>query len=143
MKYYSTQRPVGPGTYFQTPFHKVLEVVNFDERTYCEEIGRMAWGYLIYDHPISPEDAADYELVPELDKIIPVKFAGVDASRAEVYVDEKGNYWKFTEPGEAPRERHERLNRAAGNELDGEPGRPMDPEFDYRIVRTFGASPCH
>lgn len=42
MRYYSTQRPVGPGTY---PRQGGTETVtNFDGPTYCEEIGREAWG---------------------------------------------------------------------------------------------------
>ena len=40
MRYYSTQRPVGPGTFPKLPENKVLEVHNFDAKTFCEEIGR-------------------------------------------------------------------------------------------------------
>ena len=43
MKYYSTQRPITPGSYPKSPFNEVLQVFNFDARTYCEEIGRDAW----------------------------------------------------------------------------------------------------
>lgn len=46
MRYYSTQRPVGPGTFPKLPENKVLEVHNFDAKTFCEEIGREAWGYI-------------------------------------------------------------------------------------------------
>ncbi|MFQ6829940.1 MAG: hypothetical protein ACLRSY_09750 [Acutalibacter sp.] len=43
MRYYSTQRPIGPGTF---PRQGGTEkVVNYDGPTYCEEIGREAWGY--------------------------------------------------------------------------------------------------
>lgn len=38
MRYYSTQRPVGPGTFPKLPENKVLEVHNFDAKTFCEEI---------------------------------------------------------------------------------------------------------
>lgn len=47
MRYYSTQRPVGPGTFPKLPENKVLEVHNFDAKTFCEEIGREAWGYIV------------------------------------------------------------------------------------------------
>lgn len=43
MRYYSTQRPVGPGTFPKLPENKVLEVHNFDAKTFCAaEAGRMA-----------------------------------------------------------------------------------------------------
>lgn len=62
MRYYSTQRPVGPGTY---PRQSGTETVtNFDGPTYCEEIGREAWGYIEYREPITPEAARAYELTP-------------------------------------------------------------------------------
>lgn len=39
--YFSTQRPVGPGTF---PKQDGIETVtNFDAPTYCEEIGQKAW----------------------------------------------------------------------------------------------------
>ena len=40
MRYYSTQRPVGPGTFPKPQGNAVKEVFNFDSKTYCEEIGR-------------------------------------------------------------------------------------------------------
>lgn len=62
MRYYSTHRPVGPGTY---PRQNGTETVtNFDGPTYCEEINRGAWGYINYKELITPEQAAIYELVP-------------------------------------------------------------------------------
>ena len=42
--YYSTQRPIGPGTY---PKDGIIEIVNYDSRKYIEEIGKPAWGHLI------------------------------------------------------------------------------------------------
>lgn len=60
MRYYSTQRPVGPGTF---PRQGGMETVtNFDSKIYCEEIGREAWGYIEYREAITPEQAKDYEL---------------------------------------------------------------------------------
>ena len=61
VRYYSTQRPVGPGTYPKE--QRVLEVINFDRRTFCEEIGRPAWGYIEYEAEISQKGAENYELV--------------------------------------------------------------------------------
>lgn len=62
MRYYSTQRPVMPGSYPKPQGNTVKEVHNFDERTYCEEIGREAWGYIEYERPLHRDTAADYEL---------------------------------------------------------------------------------
>jgi len=62
-RYYSTQRPVSLGTYPKPRGNKVLDVENFDERTYCEPVGRMAWGYIDYEQPLSEQDAENYDLV--------------------------------------------------------------------------------
>ena len=60
MRYYSTQRPVGPGTF---PRQGGTETVtNFDGKIYCEEIGREAWGYIEYMEAITSEQAKAYEL---------------------------------------------------------------------------------
>lgn len=59
-RYYSTQRPVGPGTY---PAGMVESVTNFENRKYCEEIGREAWGYVEYGRELSPEECEHWELV--------------------------------------------------------------------------------
>ncbi len=53
MKYYSTQRPVAPGTFPKPNGNKVLEIVNFDERRYCGEASRDCWGYIEYEKPLS------------------------------------------------------------------------------------------
>lgn len=59
-KYYSTMRPILPGGYPQTA--KVLEIHNFDTAIFCEEIKQDAWGYILYEKPISDKDAENYEL---------------------------------------------------------------------------------
>lgn len=64
MRYYSsTQRPVGPGTFPKPLGNKILEVHNFDSRTFCAEISREAWGYIDYESPLPQEQADNYELV--------------------------------------------------------------------------------
>ena len=63
MRYYSTQRPVGPGTY---PRQGGTETVkNFDGPIYCKEIDREAWGYIDYRTPLTEEEAERLELTPE------------------------------------------------------------------------------
>lgn len=62
MRYYSTQRPFGPGAF---PRQGGTETItNFDGPTYCEEIGREAWGYIDYETPLTEKEARAYELTP-------------------------------------------------------------------------------
>lgn len=67
MRYYSTQRPVMPGSYPNRD--SVEEIHNFDTKTFCEEIGREAWGYIEYREPLTKEQAEAYELTPGDTKI--------------------------------------------------------------------------
>lgn len=60
--YYSTQRPIAPGTY---PKQGAGNIVNFDEKTYVQRLGHEAWGYIYYDEPLPEDVARSYELTPE------------------------------------------------------------------------------
>ena len=62
-RYYSTLRPITIGAYPKTDCDR--EIVNFDKPTYCEDIGRTAWGYIEYSKPITQKQADDYDLVCE------------------------------------------------------------------------------
>ena len=59
-RYYSTQRPVAPGTF---PKRGAVSIQNFDARVYVDEIGREAWGYVEYERELDPTLAESYELV--------------------------------------------------------------------------------
>ncbi len=59
-KYYSTLRPVAPGTF---PKHDVVDIVNFETRR--EVNGIKAWGYIEYSKPLSEAECIEYELVGE------------------------------------------------------------------------------
>ena len=59
---------------------------------------------------------------------------GTDYFGREVLIDELGMVWKYTEPGIMPRERHDKVYTASGNDWDGEPSLPMSDEFDYQII---------
>ena len=63
-RYYSSMRPIGPGTFPRT--QPVKDVVNFDRRQFVPEINREAWGYIEYADPITEKQAADYDLVPQV-----------------------------------------------------------------------------
>lgn len=59
-RYYSLLRPVSPGTYPQPS--EVKNIVNFDERTFIDDINRYAWGYIEYEKELSWDEARDYDL---------------------------------------------------------------------------------
>lgn len=62
-RYYSTQRPIAPGTIPTDP--KPIRVENFAERMFIDSIGRWAWGYAEYPCELSAEEIASSELIPE------------------------------------------------------------------------------
>ena len=61
-KYYSTQRPVSPGTFPNKYDNRPVEVENFDERQWVEGESFRAWGWLIYKNPLSEKEIDDFEL---------------------------------------------------------------------------------
>lgn len=67
IRYYSTQRPVMPGSYPKSA--NVENIVNFDEKKFCEEIGRSAWGYIEYSEKLPEHDAEAYELTAGASKM--------------------------------------------------------------------------
>ncbi len=74
-KYYSTQRPVDIGTFPKTD-NGPLYHINYDEREYCENDTFKAWGYLVYDAPLTEKQIDAYELRaasdnPDRDKTSP------------------------------------------------------------------------
>ncbi len=62
MRYYSTQRPIMPGSFPELDDNKVVEIHNFDKREAVEGINRMAWGWIEYEKPLPESVAKDYEL---------------------------------------------------------------------------------
>lgn len=64
-RYYSILRPVGIGTFPKPQGNKVITIENFDKREYVPEIGREAWGYIEYEHPLANKDLYDYDLKGE------------------------------------------------------------------------------
>ena len=64
-KYYSTERPVAPGTFPNHDGNKAIEIANYYERRYVDEIDWMAWGFVTYEHELSEEDVKRYELMSE------------------------------------------------------------------------------
>lgn len=63
-KYYSTQRPVDIGTFPKTAENTPAMIGNYDKREDVEQGQFKAWGYLIYDSPLTAKQIYDYELRP-------------------------------------------------------------------------------
>ena len=63
-KYYSTHRPVDIGTFPKPAGNPPVEFVNFDRREAVEHDTFMAWGYLLYEKPLTAEEMYNYELRP-------------------------------------------------------------------------------
>lgn len=128
MRYYSTQRPVGPGTFPKPKGNKVLEIHNYDRRVYCEEIGQEAWGYIEYEKPLDRLDCNSYELAAVQTRTLRLRFVGTDGWSRYVYEDEDGDLWKLTDccsPREVCEQRGDTLFSACGNDFDGEPDCPL------------------
>lgn len=70
-------------------------------------------------------------------KTINVRYIDTDDWGREVFIDESGRIWKYTEPGKLPRERHDTLYTSTENDIFGEPCWPMKPDIDYNIVEVF------
>lgn len=46
----------------------MVTVENFDTydgRMFCPAVGRLAYGYIDYENPLTAEQASDYELIPQ------------------------------------------------------------------------------
>ncbi len=64
-RYYSTQRPLGPGIFPRPTGNRVESIENYDSRTRIPAIGREAWGYIDYERKLTVQEERSYELVPE------------------------------------------------------------------------------
>ena len=60
-KYYSTQRPVDINTFPKTD-NGPIRIANFDVRESVESGIFRAWGFFIYDAPLTEKQISDYEL---------------------------------------------------------------------------------
>lgn len=66
-RYFSTQRPIAPGTFPKPIDNPILNIKDFETRSYVGKIGREAWGYLEYEKPLTDEQIEAYELVAASD----------------------------------------------------------------------------
>lgn len=65
-KYYSTQRPIEPGSFPKPPDNPPLETINYDVDSRIPVDGEAfsAWGEVIYARPLTDRQLYDYELRP-------------------------------------------------------------------------------
>lgn len=60
-KYFCPMRPPQLGA---VPKEGLQYVEFFRVRKYVYQIKEMAWGYVVYNRPLTAEEIADYELIP-------------------------------------------------------------------------------
>lgn len=65
-RYYSTHRPVAPGTFPKPHGNKVILIYNRDQKGHEDFECLDYWGYIEYEKELSPEDISSYELTPQL-----------------------------------------------------------------------------
>ena len=63
MRYYSILRPFGLGTFPKKDGRETI--TNFNEPTFCEEIGKRAWGFIDYPEELTKDEIEEFELTPE------------------------------------------------------------------------------
>lgn len=61
-KYYSTYRPVSIGTFPKDRDNRPEQIVNFDSRIWVEDDSFQAWGYLLYNQPLTQKQIENYQL---------------------------------------------------------------------------------
>lgn len=100
IRYFSTQRPVSPGTYPKPDGNPAKLIHNFGSRKFITNIGKEAWGYVEYEKPLTEKDAANYELVQEVDN--EKRLAVLLANSIGMYADQHYNnyssgkeFWKM------------------------------------------------
>lgn len=64
-RYYSTLRPITPGTHPKPADNPAMLIHNFGKRGYVEKIGREAWGYVEYNNPLTKEQIEAFDFVAE------------------------------------------------------------------------------
>lgn len=62
-RYYSVERPIMPGSFPRR--QAATEIVNYDDKIYCDSVGRAALGHIDYAEPLTEEEIKNYELVPD------------------------------------------------------------------------------
>ena len=89
MFYFSTERPISPGS---LPRHlKPLSIENFPEKIYCPEIEGEAWGKVEFDRLLTGYEATLSDLVPSGSKhYFGIKYARTGSRRGAFVLNESG-----------------------------------------------------
>lgn len=61
--YYSSLRPIGPGTFPKPEGNRIIKIKNYDTRTQTPIEDVLAWGYIVYEKPLLLTLASQYELI--------------------------------------------------------------------------------
>ena len=67
MKYYSSERPIAPGSVPVPSGNRILKIKNYDCATLILGTGLPIafWGMVEYENPLTTQECEDYELIPE------------------------------------------------------------------------------
>lgn len=82
-RYYVTQRPPEPGAVPEDD--KVIDSECYDQRILINRAGE-AWGWVEYDHPLTPRQISDYELTEET---FPFEITFDDGTTGRVYTTDE------------------------------------------------------
>ena len=69
-----------------------IEVFSYDDRHYIEDVQHDAWGYAVYDHPLTEAQISDYELAPDPTNPGEQNDDGVMETVYTVTIRENGSY---------------------------------------------------
>ena len=61
-KYYSSLRPIGPGTF---PKDGMTGFKNYDRRTFVKSVNHEAWGEIFYDRQLTEKEIFSYNFIAE------------------------------------------------------------------------------
>lgn len=59
-KYYMLHRPVGIGA---QPMNGFVDFENYEQKTFIGEIGREAWGSVLYNRKLTDAEVKNYEMM--------------------------------------------------------------------------------
>lgn len=94
-KYYSTNRPIAPGSFPKPAGNAVIEICNFDCRQKVEGLNKEAWGWIKYKNKLTEQQAANYELVLDpIENTNPTKFEAIEDNAGGLHLfvfDNSGN----------------------------------------------------
>lgn len=63
VRYYSILRPVSMGTFPEPEDNPILQISNFNQNKFVDDIGRNAWGFIVYKKVLPDQLVSMFDLV--------------------------------------------------------------------------------